>query len=110
MQIIPKGVYERPGMPTSSTTVPSRGNFTGSQLRRTCEEFEYRIDVYRRTNGTHIERLQINLLSLCAVFKLSGVCIHNHFESIPVSHKEHAVAYSVEALCYKPEGRGFDSG
>ena len=30
---------------------------------------------------------------------------------IPVRYKyrEHAVAQLVEALCYKPEGRGFDS-
>jgi hypothetical protein len=28
----------------------------------------------------------------------------------PTVTRGHAVVYLVEALCYKPEGRGFDSG
>jgi len=31
------------------------------------------------------------------------------FESRPILHLGHAVAQSVEALCYKSEGCGFDS-
>jgi hypothetical protein len=31
------------------------------------------------------------------------------FVSISINFQGHVVAYLVEALCYKPEGRGFDA-
>jgi hypothetical protein len=38
-----------------------------SQLRRTCEEFEYRIDVSLITNGVYTEHHQMNLISFRAI-------------------------------------------
>jgi hypothetical protein len=40
-----------------------------SQLRRTWEEFEYSVDVFRVTNGAYIEYLLINFMSFRAVYK-----------------------------------------
>jgi hypothetical protein len=63
MRLLIMGMCERPGIPTSDATVPSRGNFTKhsqcdeSQLQRTWEELEYRFHVCKVTKGAHIEHL-----------------------------------------------------
>jgi hypothetical protein len=38
-----------------------------SQLWRTWEEFEYRVDICRVTNGAHIEHLEINFMCFHAI-------------------------------------------
>jgi hypothetical protein len=87
MRLLPTEICERPGIPTSDAAVPSRIDFTGhshvgeSQLRRKWGKFEYRVDVYRVTNGAHIEHLYINFECFHAVFTLFHVCICNRFEN-----------------------------
>jgi hypothetical protein len=64
-------VYQPP-MPQSLRKRISQAiaNVDDSQLRRTREEFEYCFDIFGTTNETHIEYLQINVISFHAVFKL----------------------------------------
>jgi hypothetical protein len=45
------------------------------RLRRTWEEFEYRVDISRVTNGTHIEHLYLKCMSFHVVFKLFRIGI-----------------------------------
>jgi hypothetical protein len=40
---------------------------------------------------------------------IPATTVSEYMLRIKVERGEHAVAYLVEALCYKPEGRGFDS-
>jgi hypothetical protein len=48
---------------------------------RTWEEFEYRIDICRVTNGAYTEYLQISIMSFHAALKLFRVCIFDRFEN-----------------------------
>jgi hypothetical protein len=54
MRLATMGLCERPGIPTSDIKVPSRdlrAKFTG--------EFEYRVDVFKVSDGPHIEHLYV---------------------------------------------------
>jgi hypothetical protein len=53
-------------------------------LLQTWKEFEYSVGVCRVTNGTHLELLQMNVMSFHAVLKLFHICVYNHFEKSPI--------------------------
>jgi hypothetical protein len=61
-------------------------NVDESQLRRTWEELEYRVYIRRVTNGAHIERLYIKLISFHIVLKFLHVCIFNNYETSLISY------------------------
>jgi hypothetical protein len=81
-------ICERPGVPTSDVTVfrerISQGvaNVDESQLWRIMENFEYRLDVCRVTNGARIEYLQIIFMSFLTLLLFSSCFM---FESVTVS-------------------------
>jgi hypothetical protein len=60
-------------------------NVAESQLRRTWEQFEYRVDVCKVTNGEHIEHFQKNFRSFHAVLKLFHICICKSVEGFLIA-------------------------
>jgi hypothetical protein len=45
-------------------------NVDQSELHVTWEEFDYRVDVFRATNGAHILHYQINVMSFRVFFQV----------------------------------------
>jgi hypothetical protein len=64
-------------------------NGDGSQFPYAREKFEICVDVVRVNNGAHIERPQVNFMSIHAVLKFLYISICNRFQSTHIYHNLH---------------------